>query len=198
MEVKAFNRWSTEGIKIEDPGLKKYIQLEPRIVPKTGAKYAGMRFHKSKTFIVERLINKLMVPGHKGKKHWRSSGHCTGKSGNVYAVVEKTLVLIEQKTKENPIKVLVQAIENGAPREEIVTIDYGGARYPKAVECSPQRRIDIALRYMVQGAYGKCFNTKKALEEALADEIINAYKLSQNSQAIQKKLEVERQADSSR
>jgi small subunit ribosomal protein S7 len=198
MEVKAFNRWSTEGIKIEDPGLKKYVQLEPRIVPKTGAKYAGMRFHKSKTFIVERLINKLMVPGHKGKKHWRSSGHCTGKSGNVYAAVERTLEIIEQKTKENPIKVLVQAIENGAPREEIVTIEYGGARYPKAVECSPQRRIDIALRYMVQGAYGKCFNTKKALEETLADEIINAYKLSQNSQAIQKKLEVERQADSSR
>ena len=198
MEVKAFNRWSVEGIKVEDPGLKDYIQLQPRIVPKSGAKYAGFRFHKSKTFIVERLMNKLMVPGHKGKKHWRSSGHCTGKSGNAYDVIEKTLSIVEKKTKENPIKVLVKAIENGAPREEIVTIEYGGARYPKAVECSPQRRIDIALRYMVQGAYGKCFNTKKRLEDALADEIINAYKLSQNSQAIQKKLEVERQADSSR
>lgn len=198
MEIKAFNRWTTEGIKIEDPGLKGYVQLEPRIVPKTGAKYAGMRFHKSKTFIVERLINKLMVPGHKGKKHWRSSGHCTGKSGNVYAVVEKALGIVEKKTNENPVKVLVKAIENGAPREEIVTIEYGGARYPKAVECSPQRRVDVSLRYMVQGAYSKCFNKKKSIEEALADEIINAYKLSQNSQAIQKKLEVERQADSSR
>ncbi len=198
MEVKAFNRWSSEGIKVEDPGLIRYIQLEPRIVPKTGARYAGNRFHKSKTFIVERLMNKIMIPGHKSKKHWRSSGHCTGKAGNVFRTVENALTIIEQKTKENPIKVLVKAVENGAPREEIIAIEYGGARYPKAVECAPQRRIDIALRYMIQGAYGKCFNTKKKLEEALADEIINAYKLSQNSMAIQKKLEVERQADSSR
>jgi len=198
MSIKAFNRWDVEGIKVDDKGLQRYITIDPRIVPKTGARYAGNRFHKSKTFIVERLMNKIMVPGHKSKKHWRSSGHCTGKARGAYDVTEETLALIEQRTKENPIKVLVKAVENGAPREEIITIEYGGARYPKAVECAPQRRIDIALRYMVQGAYGKCFNSKKKLVEALADEIINAYKLSSNSQAIQKKLEVERQADSSR
>ncbi len=73
-----------------------------------------------------------------------------------------------------------------------------GARYPKAVECAPQRRVDIVLRYFVQGAYAKCFNSKKKLVDALADEIINAYKLSPNSLAVSKKLEVERQADSSR
>jgi len=198
MEAKAFNIWSVEGIKVEDPGLKKYLCIEPKIVPKTGAKYAGNRFHKSKTFIIERLMNKLMIPGHKGKKHWRSSGHCTGKSRRVYDVMEQTLKIIEQKTKQNPILVVVQAIENAAPREEILTIEYGGARYPKAVECAPQRRIDVALRFMVQGAFGKCFNSKKKLEDALADEIINAYQLSQNSNAIAKKLETERQADSSR
>jgi len=198
MEAKAFNRWSTEGIKVIDPGLVKYITIAPRIVPKTGAKYAGNRFHKSKVFIVERLMNKLMVPGHKSKKHWRSSGHCTGKSRKAYDVVEKVLEVVEKTTKENPIKVLVKAIENGAPREEIITIEYGGARYPKAVECAPQRRVDIVLRYFVQGAYGKCFNSKKTLVSALADEIIHSYKLSSNSLAVSKKLEVERQADSSR
>ena len=145
MSIKAFNRWGVEGIKVEDQGLQKYISVEPRVVPKTGAKYAGNRFHKSHTFIVERLINKIMVPGHKSKKHWRSSGHCTGKSGKAYDAMEKTLAIIEEKTKQNPIKVLVKAIENGAPREEIITIEYGGARYPKAVECAPQRRIDIVL-----------------------------------------------------
>jgi len=198
MEAKAFNRWSSEGIKVEDPGLIKYITIAPRIVPKTGAKYAGERFHKSKTFIVERLMNKIMVPGHKSKKHWRSSGHCTGKSRKAYDVMEKVLEIVEQKTKQNPIKVLVKAVENGAPREEIITIEYGGARYPKAVECAPQRRVDIVLRYFVQGAYAKCFNSKKKLVEALAEEIIASFQLSQNSMAVAKKLEVERQADSSR
>ena len=70
MIIKAFNRWETEDIKVEDPGLQKYISLEPKIMPKTGARYASKRFHKSKIFIVERLINKLMVSGHKGKKHY--------------------------------------------------------------------------------------------------------------------------------
>ena len=90
------------------------------------------------------------------------------------------------------------ALENAAQREEIITIEYGGARYPKAVECSPQRRIDIALRQMTQGAYQKSFNSKKSIENCLAEEIINAYRLSSASNAIAKKFEVERQADSSR
>jgi small subunit ribosomal protein S7 len=196
--IKAFNRWDTEGIKIDDPGLQDYISIAPKLVPKTGARYAGNKFHKSKTFIVERLINKIMVPGHKSKKHFKTSSHITGKSANAYKIVEKTLEIIEQKTKENPIKVLVKAVENAAPREEIITIEYGGARYPKACECAPQRRVDVALRMMTQGAYHKSFNSKKAIEQTLADEIINAYNVSSNSAAISKKNELERQADASR
>jgi len=196
--IKAFNRWDTEDIKVADKGLIDYITLEPKIVPKTGARYAGSRFHKSKIFIIERLMNKVMVPGHKSKKHFRSSGHMTGKGNNSYQIVEKALKMIEARTKENPIKVFVQALENAAPREEIITIEYGGARYPKAVECAPQRRIDIALRYFTQGSYQKAFKSKKAIEECLAEEIINAFNLSQNSAAISKKLELERQADASR
>ena len=196
--IKAFNKWDSEGIKVEDKGLIDYIGLEPRIVPRTGARYAGNRFHKSKLFIVERLINKIMVPGHKGKKHFKSSAHITGKGNKAYEIVEKTFKIIEKKTGENPIKVFVQALENAAPREEIITIEYGGARYPKAVECAPQRRIDIVLRLMAQNSYHKAFNSKKAIEDCLADEIMNAYKLSASSGAIAKKQELERQADASR
>ncbi len=196
--IKVFNKWDTEGIKVIDKGLINYINLEPKIVPRTGARYAGSRFHKSRVFIVERLMNKIMVPGHKSKKHFKSSSYITGKANNAYRIVEKTFSIIERRTKENPIKIFVTALENAAPREEIITIEYGGARYPKAVECAPQRRVDIALRYFTQGAYQKSFNSKKAIEECLADEIVNAYNLSQNSAAVSKKLELERQADASR
>lgn len=197
-EIKAFNRWSTDGIKVEDPGLVKYLSLDAKIVPKTGARYAGNKFHKSRSFIVERLINKVMVPGHKSKKHFKTSYHLTGKSQNAYKLVESVFVEIEKKLKKNPIEVLVKAVENAAPREEIITIEYGGARYPKAVECAPQRRIDLALRLMVQGAYHKAFNSKKSAMACLSDEIINAYLLKSESNAIAKKNEVERQADASR
>ena len=196
--IKAFNRWDVSEIKVLDVGLKRYITLEPKIVPKTGARYTGNRFHKSKIFIVERLINKIMIPGHKSKKHFKSTGHTTGKASTAYRIVETSLRLIEKRTNENPIKVFVKALENAAQREEIVTIEYGGARYPKALECAPQRRIDLALRNMTQGSYWKSFNTKKSIEECLADEIIAAFNLSQNSNAISKKLEIERQADSAR
>ena len=198
MTIKAFDKWDTEGIKIKDKGLINYINLQPKLVPRTGARYAGKRFHKSQIFIVERLINKVMIPGHKAKKHFRTSGHITGKGETAYKIVENTFKLIEKKLGENPIKVFVEGLVNAAPREEIITIEYGGARYPKAVECAPQRRLDIALRYFCQGAYQKSFNVKKPIEECLAEELINAYRLSQSSLAISKKLEVERQADASR
>ena len=196
--IKVFNRWSTDGIAVNDPGLHTYITLQPRIVPKTGARYAGNKFYKSRIFIVERLINKLMVPGHKSRKHFKTSYYMTGKAQTAYNIVEEAFNNIEKTTKENPIKVFVKALENAAQREEIITIEYGGARYPKAVECSPQRRVDLALRHMTQGAYHRTFNTKKSIVNSLADEIISAYRLSNASNAIAKKLEIERQADSSR
>ena len=197
-EVLAFNRWDCSGIKVQDPGLIRYITSKPVIVPKTGARYAGNRFHKSKIFIVERLINKVMNSGHKSKKHFRSSGHTTGKANNAYSIVENALKIIETKLKMNPIEVLIKAIENAAPREEIITIEYGGARYPKPVESAPQRRVDIVLRLFAQAAYHKAFGTKKTGADALANEIINAYKMSGDSLAISKKFEVERQSDASR
>jgi len=197
-QILAFNRWSLDGIKVEDHGLQHYVTLQPKIVPKTGAIYAGNKFYKSKTFIVERLINKLMIPGHKGKKHYKTSYHMTGKAETAYDIVESAFKQIEKTTKENPIKVFVKALENAAQREEIVTIEYGGARYPKAVECSPQRRVDLALRYMTEGAYHRTFNTKKSIVNSLSEEITNAYRMSSASHAISKKLEIERQADSSR
>jgi small subunit ribosomal protein S7 len=197
-EILAFNKWDCSNIKVEDPGLKKYINLDAVIVPKTGARYAGNRFHKSKIFIVERLINKLMVPGHRSRKHKITSGFCTGKAVTVYNLVYKALEIIEKKLNKNPVEVLVKAIENAAPREEIITIEYGGARYPKPVESAPQRRVDIVLKFIAQGAYQKAFSSKKPAENCIADEIMNAYNFSQSSAGIAKKLEVERQADASR
>jgi small subunit ribosomal protein S7 len=197
-QVLAFNRWDCSEIKVQDPGLMRYINVNPVIVPKTGARYAGNRFHKSKLFIVERLVNRVMNPGHKGKKHFKTSYYCTGKGVSAAKIVEDAFRIIEQRTKKNPVEVFVKAIENAAPREEIITIEYGGARYPKAVEVAPQRRVDIAIKFFVQGGYHKAFNTKISAEESLAKEIINAYNMSAESLAISKKYEVERQADASR
>jgi small subunit ribosomal protein S7 len=197
-EIKFFNKWGSSGIVILDAGLKRYITLEPRIVPKTGARYAGNRFHKSYTSIVERLAVKLMNSGHKGKEHFMSSGHNTGKKNRALKIVEEALTLAEKKMNENPIAILVRAVENSCPREEVIAIEYGGARYPKAVDVAPQRRVDLALRYMTQGAYVKSFNKKTSIVKALADEIMYAAQSSARSASISKKKDLERQAVSSK
>jgi len=197
-DIKIFNRWDTSAIRVVDPGLKEYVNLKPIIIPRTGGRNVGTQFWKSKNNIVERLINKLMIPGHKGKKHKFTSGHCGGKAITAYKIVEDTFSIIERKTNKNPVEVFIKAVENAAPREEITTIEYGGARYPKAVEMAPQRRIDFSMRLMVQGAYAASFGKKRHIEDALSDEIIKAYNMDQGSAALSKKLELERQADASR
>ena len=197
-DIKLFNKWSYDGIKVVDEGLRRYVSLKPVIVPKTGSRVVGVQFHKSNLNIIERLVNKLMVVGHRAKKHKYTSGQNTGKSQNSMRLVEQAFTIIEQKTKQNPIQVFITALENAATREEIIAIEYGGARYPKAVECSPQRRIDIVLRIMTQSTYQKSVGSKKRAAESLADEIMHAYANSNQSAAVAKKIEMERQADSSR
>ncbi|MBS3166166.1 30S ribosomal protein S7 [Candidatus Woesearchaeota archaeon] len=195
--IKFFNRWNADA-KVTDMGLVNYITLHPKILPKTGARYAGNRFHKSNTFIVERLAVKIMGAGHKGKKHFMSSGHTAGKKNLALRVLENAMAKAELKLKINPLQIVVKAIENAAPREEVIAIEYGGARYPKAVDVSPQRRVDLALRNITQGAYIKSFNKKSKIEDALADELINAAQGSAKSAAVSKKRDLERQAASSK
>ncbi len=195
---KLFNRWSTNEIKVNDAALQPYINLRSILVPRTQGKSGVNRIWTEPAPIVERLMNKMMVAGHKGRKHKVSSGHNTGKASKLYKKVEKAFMLIEQQTKKNPIEVFVKALENASAREEITTIEYGGARYPQAVDMAPLRRIDLALRQIAQGSYHKSFNSKSPIEKTLADEIISAYSMDQKSVALSKKLEMERQADASR
>jgi len=196
--IKLFNKYDTSDIKIKDPGLKQYINLSPTVVPSSFGRNSTVTAHKNKINIVERLISKLMVPGHRGKKHKLSSGHTTGKAYKAQRVVQEVFKIIEEKTKQNPVQVFVTAIENSAPRDEITTIEYGGARYPQSVETSPLRRIDLTLRIMVQGSYQKSFGKKKTLIETLSEEILNAYNKDKASSALSKRAELERQADASR
>lgn len=186
LDIKVFGKWDTK-VEVRDPSLKKYINLMPVYLPHTGGRHEHRRFGKAKLPIVERLINNLMRPGrNKGKKML------------AYNIVNTTLDIIAVKTSQNPIQVLVRAIENAAPREEVTRIMYGGIVYYVAVDVSPQRRIDLALRHIVTGAKDASFNNPKPIEEALAEEIIAAANNDPKSFAIRKKEEIERIALSSR
>lgn len=196
-KMKIFDTYETKDVQVEDPGLKEYIGLDEKLVLRTLGR-TKQRFSKSKVNIIERMANLLAVAGHRGKKHKIINKHSTGKYTKNMKIMLKTLKIIETKTGKNPIQVLVKAIENAAPRDEVTVIEYGGARYPQAVDASPSRRVAVSMRNIVHGSYDKSFNKKTKIQEALANEIILASENKMESFAMGKKNESEKQADSAR
>ena len=194
---KIFDLYDISTVQVKDPALKPYINLIPRLLLKTHGRDTR-KFSRAKINIVERIANRIGVPGHVGKKHKVITGWASGKYNKNMKTVLEVLKIIEAKTKSNPIQVLVTAVENCSPRDEITVIEYAGARYPQAVDSSPMRRVNLATRWMVQGAYQKCFGKKKKMAESLASEIMFAAAGSMESYAMGKKNEAEKQADSAR
>lgn len=194
---KIFDKYDVSEIKIGDEGLQSVINLEPKLVIKSHGRNV-VKAGQAKVNIVERLMNRIATAGHRGKKHKLIKGNATGKYTKNMKIVLDVFEMIEKKTKNNPVAVLVKAIENVAPRDEITVIEYGGARYPQAVDVSPLRRVNLALRWIVQGSSDKAFNKKKTIAQALADEIMLAAENNGESFAFKKKNESEKQADSAR
>ncbi len=186
-EIKIFEKWSTEGIEVQDPGLEKYLSIRQILFPHSGGRHEHQRFRKSALNIVERLVNNMMRPGRAGGKKTKAVG-----------IVRNALEIIHLKTGKNPVEVLVRAVEKTAPAEDVTRIAYGGIVYPISIDISPQRRIDVALRFMTDGARHASFSNPKTIEECLAEEIMYAAQRDNRSYAVRKRDEMERVALASR
>jgi len=186
-EVKLFGKWSFSGIEVKDLGLKSYVSLHPIYVPHSMGRHEHGRFRKAEVNIVERLVNDLMRPG-----------SAAGKKARAVNVVKNAFELINLRTGQNPVDVLVRAIENTAPCEDTTRISYGGIVYHMAVDVAPLRRVDLALRLITEGARKASLNNPRPLEECLADELVLAANKDVKSYAVSKRNEIERIARSSR
>jgi small subunit ribosomal protein S7 len=184
---KLFGEWSFDEISVRDIGLQRYLNIEPIYLPHSGGRHEARKFRKSDMNIVERLINSLMRPGGSG-----------GDKSRIISVVRNSFKIINLRTGRSPIEVLVRAVENSAPNEDTTRIGYGGVVYRLAVDISPQRRIDLALRYIVRGVRESTFSNRLTLEEILASQLIGAANNDGNTFSIRRKQEVERIALSSR
>jgi small subunit ribosomal protein S7 len=182
---KVFDKWDLEEVKVEDLGLVNYICLDEILVPHTLGRHVKRQFAKSKVSIVERLMNKIM------RTHINS-----GKKNKAYNIVRDALEVINKRSKENPLQILVKAVENTAPREEITRVKYGGIGYQVAVDIAPQRRVDLAIGFITRGAMQSAFKRKRSAAECLADELMLAAEYDTRSFAIGKKDEKERIARS--
>jgi small subunit ribosomal protein S7 len=182
-EVSLWGKWSFKGIEVKDFGLKRYISLHPIYVPHSMGRHEHGRFHKAEVNIVERLTNNLMQPGKNAAKKARALN-----------VVKNAFEIIQLNTGRNPIDVLVKAVENAAPCEDTTRLSYGGIVYLMAVDISPQRRVDMALRLICEGARKASFSNPKPLEECLAEELTLAANQEVKSHAVSKRYEMERVA----
>ncbi len=108
--------------------------------------------------LVAKLINYVLVQGNKAVAE---------------RVVYGALVEIEKKLGENPLEVLVKAVDNCKPRVEVRSRRVGGATYQVPVEVSRNRQLALAFRWLVDAAGGR---KGIPMQRALAIELTDAYK----------------------
>ena len=180
-----FGEWEIGEIEYRDPSTKRYLAVTP--VAHTMGRHAGKQFQKSEISAVERLINRLM-----------QTDENTGHKQKTTRIVRESFEIVHERTEENPVQVLVHAVENAAPREETVRLKYGGISVPQAVDVAPQRRVDQSIMFLAEGCKKRSYKSRNTAAEALASVVVGAAEYDVQSYAINQKEEKERVAAAAR
>ncbi|CDD91108.1 30S ribosomal protein S7 [Coprobacillus sp. CAG:826] len=106
--------------------------------------------------LVTRLINKIMIDG---------------KRGTAQTILYRAFAKIEAKTGKPAMDVFATAINNIMPEHELKVRRIGAANYQVPVEVSPERKVTLGLRWLVNYAR---LRSEKTMEDKLAGEIIDA------------------------
>ena len=129
--------------------------------------------------LVEKLTNYVMLDG---------------KKSTARKVIYDAIKIIGEKTKNpDPLKVVEEAINNASPLLEVRSRRVGGATYQVPREVSADRRVTLALRWLIGAARAK---KGKAMAEKLSEELILAS--NNEGSAIKKKADVHRMAEANR
>ena len=182
-----FGKWDASEVVCSDPGISRYVNLRMIGAPHTGGRHANAWFGKQDLSVTERFINNLM-----------RSGKYSGKKQYCAKSLEEAFDRINSKTGENPLQKFIDAITEAAPCEETTRVRIGAVSQPKAVDSSPSRRLDIALRNLAVGSASATMKSKKSLTDGIISEISKAAEGDVNSFAVGKRHEVERIAASAR
>jgi len=116
-----------------------------------------------------------------------------GKKTVAQKIVYGALDRISDKTKQNPLDILDQAVRNVSPILEVKAKRIGGANYQIPVEVRGERKITLALRWIIKAAKER---SGKSMAEKLAEEILDATK--KQGGAIKKKEDVHKMAEANK
>lgn len=96
-----------------------------------------------------------------------------GKRVTAQRVVYKTLEVIKEKTgNPNPLEVFDMALKNASPVMEVRSRRVGGANYQVPREVRAERRLQLAMRWIITAARDK---KGVSMDKALSDELLAAY-----------------------
>jgi len=182
-----FSKWDATEVTCNDPGIAPYINLTTIGMPLSGGRHANQWFGKQRLSLIERFTNGLM-----------RRGPNSGKKSSTVSALRDALDIIHDRTGENPLQTLIDAVVNSAPCEGITRIRFGANSQPKAAEVSPSRRVDIAVRNLTTGATGATVKSKRSLTQCIVNEVMKASEGDVSSYAVSKREETERIAASAR
>ena len=94
-----------------------------------------------------------------------------GKKSTAERIVYDAMTVIEEKTKRNPLDVFEQAIKNVTPLLEVKPRRVGGATYQVPVEVNVNRRLSLAMRWLIQTSRNR---SGRSMSEKLASELMDA------------------------
>jgi len=97
--------------------------------------------------------------------------HC-GKKSVAEKIFYRSMDIIANKTKEDPILIFKKAVENCKPTLEVKSRRVGGATYQVPVEVRPERRTSLAIRWIIKAARER---SEKGMVQKLVAEIIDAF-----------------------
>ena len=116
-----------------------------------------------------------------------------GKKSVAEKIVYGALDLIEGKTKQNPLSVFQQALDNVMPTIEVRSRRVGGATYQVPVEVRPERAQALAIRWLISAARAR---SEKTMSARLSGELLDA--ANNRGTAVKKREDTHRMADANR
>jgi small subunit ribosomal protein S7 len=146
-----------------------------RPIKKKNSLSPDLKFNNLK---VAKLINYVMLDG---------------KKETARSVVYDAFDIVKDKTGEDPIMVFETAVKNVEPIMEVRSRRVGGANYQVPVEVRPERRLALALRWIVTFARKK---SGMPMSERLAAEIMSAYK--EEGESFKKKEDTHKMAEANK
>ena len=127
---------------------------------------------------VSKFINNLMREGKKS----------TGER-----IIYGAFAVVENRLKDDPLKVFKKALDNVKPVVEVKSRRVGGATYQVPVEVRQDRRTALAMRWLIDYSKGR---GEKTMQEKLAGEIIDA--ANNRGNAVKKREDTHKMAEANK